>query len=175
MEYNRFTISDIAKISENATNEEVKPETNIVINTNRLWYGKNTTVSAFLATAYDEHANKVNSMGGFFLEPETDYEKAKLKGKDKSVMYGSYNIVPRQYHWQKYHWYVDKVPGRTGIAIHKGNSGEDTEGCLMPGEKFYYDNNIKDYRIKCSKKKEEELFQFFAKYGKNGIRINIGV
>lgn len=31
-----------------------KPKTNIVINTNRLWYSDNSTVSEFLATAYDE-------------------------------------------------------------------------------------------------------------------------
>ena len=33
--------------------QQQRPKTNIVINTNRLWYGEDSTVSAFLATAYD--------------------------------------------------------------------------------------------------------------------------
>lgn len=52
-------------------------------------------------------------------------------------MYGTYNVVPRKHNWQHFKWYVDKVPGRTGIAIHKGADGDNTEGCLLPGENFY--------------------------------------
>ncbi len=152
-----------------------KTTTNVVINTNRLWYGKDSTVSAFLATAYDKQGNKVDSMEGYFLEPEVNYDCAEVAGGDKAIMYGTYNVVPRKYSWQRYKWYVDKVPGRSGIAIHRGNDGEDTEGCLMPGTDFYYDNNINDYKIKDSGNKEKELFDFFDKYGSNGIVINISV
>ena len=88
---------------------------------------------------------------------------------------GNYNIIPTQYNWQQFKWYVDKVPGRTGIAIHRGTSGENTEGCLMPGTEFYYDRIINDYKLKGSRNKEKELFDFFGKYGQNGIRINIGI
>ena len=44
--------------------QQQKPKTNIVINTNRLWYGEDSTVSAFLATAYDEQGNTIDSMRG---------------------------------------------------------------------------------------------------------------
>ena len=44
-----------------------------------MWYGEDSTVSAFLATAYDEHGNVVDSMRGYFLEPGTDYNRAKEK------------------------------------------------------------------------------------------------
>lgn len=33
-------------------------------------------------------------------------------------------------------WEVCDVPGRTYIMIHPGNSIEDTEGCILPGEYF---------------------------------------
>lgn len=152
-----------------------KPKTNVVINTNRLWYSDNSTVSEFLATAYDEQGNKVDSMRGFFLEPQTDYEEATVAGKDKAILYGNYNIIPKQYNWQHYKWYVDKVPGRTGIAIHGGVSGDNTEGCLIPGEDFYFDKKANEYKIKGSKNKKEELFKFFNNYGQNGIKITVGI
>lgn len=176
---NRPSIFEIATAFEDGQEGEIKqqkkPKTNVVVNTNRLWYGKNSTVSAFLATAYDENGNIVDSMRGYFLEPGTDYDKAKVAGGDKAIMYGTYNVIPRQHNWQNYKWYVDKVPGRTGIAIHRGKNGDNTEGCLMPGKEFYYDSRIKDYGINDSKNKEKELFDFFDKYGENGIKINISI
>ena len=51
------SIFERAKAYENGNNGVVTPSTHIVINTNRLWYGKNSTGSAFLATAYDEQGN----------------------------------------------------------------------------------------------------------------------
>ena len=150
------------------------PNTHIVINTNRLWYGKDSTGSAFLATAYDEQGKRVNSMSGYFLEPRTDYERAKIEGDDKAILYGSYNIVPKK-KGQRFEWYVDNVPGRTGIAIHGGVGGTDTSGCLLPAEKFIHDSNSDNYTTIGTQKKKKELFDFFNRYGKNGIKINIGL
>ena len=42
--------------------QQQRQQTNIVINTNRLWYGEDSTVNAFLATAYDEQGNTIDSM-----------------------------------------------------------------------------------------------------------------
>ena len=150
-------------------------DTNIVINTNRLWYGKNSTVSAFIATAYNKQGDKVNSMEGYFLEPQTNYDRARIAGDDKAIMCGTYNIVRPKHKWQRFKWYVDAVPGRTGIAIHRGTNGNDTAGCLMPGCNFCHDKNSDDYRLTDSRKKEKELFKFFDEYGGNGITINIGL
>lgn len=58
------SIFERAKAYKDGNNGEITPSTNIVINTNRLWYGKNSTVSAFIATAYDEDGNRVGSMDG---------------------------------------------------------------------------------------------------------------
>ena len=155
-------------------NQEVTPSTNIVINSNRLWYGKDSTVSAFTATAYDEEGNRVSSMEGYFLEPETDYERAEIAGSDRSIKYGTYNIVPAR-SWQTYDWYVDDVPGSSGIAIHGGTDGSNTLGCLLPAEDFIHDKDNDNYRTVNSGRKKKELFDFFKKFGKNGIKINIGI
>ena len=72
-----------------------------------------------------------------------------------------------------YQWYVDSVPGRSGIAIHTGNYGKDTEGCFLPGENYSYDNATDTYNVWNSKKKAKELFDFFDNYGQNGIKINV--
>jgi len=33
-------------------------------------------------------------------------------------------------------WQVLDVPGRTHILIHKGNTAQDTEGCILAGSRF---------------------------------------
>ena len=52
-------------------------------------------MSAFLATAYDEKGRKVDSLQGYFLEPVTDYGRAEKSGSDTSIMYGQYNVIPK--------------------------------------------------------------------------------
>ena len=167
-------IFERARAYENCNDGAITPSTNIVITTNRLWYGKDSTVSAFLATAYDEDGNTISSMNGYFLEPETDYDKAEIEGCDKSIKYGTYNIVPGR-SWQTYDWYVENVPGRTGIAIHGGTDGNNTAGCLLPAENFIYDKENDNYKTVNSRNKKKELFDFFNKYGKNGIKIYVGL
>lgn len=188
---NRPSIFEIATAYENGNDGEIKqkPQTNVVVNTNRLWYGKGSTVSAFLATAYDEQGKKVDSMEGYFLEPEVNYDSAKVAGGDKAIMYGTYNVVSkkeleerinkkRRKNGEKdvnlsYEWYVDNVPGRSGIAIHSGVNGENTLGCLLPGDTLEY-NDKHGYIIKNSRTTRDKLFKFFNNYGKKGIKINIG-
>ena len=36
--------------------------------------------------AYDARGNKVDSINGYFLEPETDFDRAKMKNSDTSIM-----------------------------------------------------------------------------------------
>jgi hypothetical protein len=170
----RPDIFEIAMAYENGNGGIIRPKTNVVVNTNRLWYGGKSTVSAFLATAYDERGNKIDSMEGYFLEPGTDYDKAEIAGSDSSIKYGTYNIV-RGEKWQRFEWYVDNVPGRSGIAIHGGTDGSNTLGCLLPAEDFVHDKEKDNYRTVNSGKKKKELFDFFKKYGKNGIKINVGI
>lgn len=54
----------------------------------------------------------------------------------------------------RFDWYVDKVPGRSGIAIHGGRNGDDTLGCLLPGDTLEYKEQVQDYTIKNSKSKK---------------------
>ena len=169
--------------------QQQKPKTNIVVNNTREWYGKNSTVSTFIATAYDEQGKKIDSMKGYLLEPHVNYDSANIANSDKAIMYGSYNIVSkaelekrinkqRRERGEKdvnlrFDWYVDNVPGRSGIAIHGGKNGDHTSGCLLPGDTLEYNEDAQDYTIKNSPLKKNELFNFFKQYGGNGIKINI--
>ena len=45
---------------EDGKNGEIKPKTNVVVNSTREWYGKNSTVSTFTATAYNEQGEKID-------------------------------------------------------------------------------------------------------------------
>lgn len=52
---------------------------------------------------------------------------------------GLYTIAPGRYNKGGYDCYdVLDVPGRSLIKIHKGNSDEDTEGCILVGNIFPY-------------------------------------
>ena len=194
---NRPSIFEIATAYEDGKNGEIKrqqkPKTNVVVNTNRIGYGEKSTVSAFLATAYDEQGNTVDSMRGYFLEPGTDYNRAKRGGSDTAIMSGSYEIIPQaemrkriaERNTQKgkqikecdiklrYNWYIDNPPGRSGIAIHGGRNGENTTGCFIPGDSISPNKENTDYFISDNGKKNE-LFRFFNNYGQDGIKINVG-
>jgi hypothetical protein len=188
---NKPSIFDIATAFEDGQEGEIKqkPKTNVVVNSTRKWYGKNSTVSTFTATAYNEQNEKIDSMKGYFLEPHVNYDSAKIANSDKAIMYGTYNVIPKakleerinkqRREWGeknvnlKYDWYVDNVPGRSGIAIHGGKNGDHTSGCLLPGDTLKYDEEAQDYTIKDYTSRKDALFNFFKQYGKNGIKINI--
>ncbi len=90
------TLLDMALSYEDGNQGEIKPKTRVVVNTNRIWYGENSTASAFLATAYDEQGGKIDSLKGYFLEPHVNYDSAKVANSDKAIMYGAYNIIPKE-------------------------------------------------------------------------------
>ena len=48
-------------------------------------------------------------------------------------------------------------------------------GCLLPAESFIHDEENDNYQTVNSGKKKKELFEFFRKFGKNGIKINVGI
>ena len=94
---NRPSIFEIATAFEDGQEGEIKQKTktNVVVNTTRIGYGKKSTVSKFIAMAYDETGNKVDSIKGYFLEPETDYNRAKVKNSDTSIAQGHYKVIPK--------------------------------------------------------------------------------
>ena len=189
--YRRPTIFEEATAYDNGNCGYIKPYTNVVVKTNRLWYGNKSTASAFLATAYDEQGNRIDSMNGYFLEPEHNPDSARVGGGKKAIEPGIYNIIPKETLEKRinkqrekegkgkttlrFEWYVDSVPGRSGIAIHNGNVGDETEGCLLPGTTVQYDKKVGQYRVDGSDPKRRELFDFFKKYGRNGIKIEVGM
>lgn len=58
-----------------------------------------------------------------------------LERADVAIPLGRYLLVIRtSYRFQRLLPHVENVPHRTGILVHPGNYGEDTEGCILVGE-----------------------------------------
>jgi hypothetical protein len=67
---------------------------------------------------------------GDFLDPS----EGKIMGKT-AIPYGRYRV--EFVYWKKHNRMAPRlkdVPGFTGIFIHSGNTAEDTQGCILPGE-----------------------------------------
>ena len=170
----RLSIFDIATMYEGRKDSAtVVPEARVKISTNRRYYGTKSTLSEFIATAYDRNGKSIKSMNGYFLEPTVDYDSATIEGSKKAILGGKYQIVPKQHPKQRFQWYLKGVDGRKGVAIHKGNIGSDSKGCLIPGTSYSYDSDNNEYKVWESGAKLEELTEFFKKYGGSGIEIDI--
>lgn len=170
----RLSIFDIATMYEDRKDSTmVVPEARVKISTNRRYYGTKSTLSEFIATAYDRNGKSIKSMNGYFLEPTVDYDSATIEGSKKAILGGKYQIVPKQHPQQRFQWYLKGVDGRKGIAIHKGTIGTDSKGCLIPGTSYSYDSDNNEYKVWESGAKLEELTEFFKKYGGSGIEIDI--
>ncbi|OXA73370.1 hypothetical protein B0A56_13265 [Flavobacterium columnare NBRC 100251 = ATCC 23463] len=91
----------------------------------RKWQTNNSTIGEFTIDDTD--------IKGYILEekgPDTT-----TSGKEQRIPVGTYNLV-----WHNGTKFKDvlkvynsEVPLSRAILIHKGNSAEDTEGCLLPG------------------------------------------
>lgn len=66
---------------------------------------------------------------------------------------------------------VSPVPGFTGIRIHAGNSADDTEGCLLPGEQLRYDANGVPDGVLRSRVAFDRLFAKLAAAGSAIIHV----
>ena len=91
----------------------------------RVAEGKDFTIGEFRISG--------THIRGYFLEPGGP--STKERGLDRRIPPGRYNLL-----WHKgKHWsnvvklYNDDVPIERAILIHSGNSGKDTEGCLIAG------------------------------------------
>lgn len=145
------------------------------VNVNRLYYGDNSTMSCFIATAYDDSGNEIASMTGVFLEPAVDYDMCHISGSDTAIENGTYNIVPSSFHGQSGYYEISGVYGRDGILIHAGNTGEDTLGCFLPGTTGYYNAETGESSVYNSRAELEKLTEFFDTYGGRGITMNISI
>lgn len=141
---------------------------------NRLLKTKLSTLSYFTAVAYDENGRIMSQtkIKGYFLERVIDYDKATVSQSDTAILKGEYNIIPAV-DGQRFHWYLQNVPGRYGIAIHAGNKYSDGEGCLLTGTSYSYDKTNDAYKVADSRDMLAKLEGMFSTYGKGNITITI--
>lgn len=91
--------------------------------------------------------------------------------KNRAIQPGRYKVIPKV-PGRSYKWYLDGVPGRSGIAIHAGNVAEDSSGCLLVGTSLQRLSST-EYKIIQSQKKLTSLFSLLDLYGSNNIYIEI--
>lgn len=143
------------------------------VTTSRTGYGTSSTLSVFLATAYDEQGNIIKQTTGYFLEPVVDGDHNTTEGSDTAIPAGDYDIVPSTFNGHPGYYEVTGVEGRTRILIHPGNTGIDTTGCLMPGTSYNYNEEDDEYSVSDSTNKFKELRSMFRQFGNNNIKIYV--
>ena len=131
------------------------------------------TISVFEAQAYGENGKKKNEfvVNGYFLERPYEANLAEESGSLKAIQPGVYKIIPHT-PGQRFKWYLEGVPGRSGIAIHSGNKPEDSMGCLLTGTSVSKINDV-NYEVRGSISKLNNLFALFEMYGNDNISITI--
>lgn len=144
------------------------------VNCSRIVYGADSTVTYFVAKAYD-NGICIATMTGYFLEPRVDSSLATTENSDTAISEGTYVIQSSTYNGESGYYEVSNVHGRTNIKIHAGNYADDTSGCLLPGNNYTGDPNCpNDYAVENSGATLNSLTSFFNAYGTNGITMNIG-
>lgn len=106
---------------------------------------KKSTIGNLTRLTPDGHGEDL----GFILEDvdrglksdqHIDFIKEKKIDGKTAIPAGRYKIaISFSNRFQKYLPELIGVPGYAGIRIHPGNTAEDTEGCLLPGQKFGVD------------------------------------
>lgn len=145
------------------------------ISVNREFYGDKSTMSKFVATAYDEYGNVIGTLTGMFLEPGTYYDQSKVAGSNTAITAGTYKVIPSTFQGKDGYYEITGVEGRSGIKIHIGNTNIDTTGCFLPGTSGALNPSSGEYEVSDSGKKLKELNNFLDQYGKDGITINVSL
>ena len=148
-------------------------EPGVRVVTKRYILTNKCTISVFEAQAYGENGHKLNEfvVNGYFLERPYEANLAEESGSLKAIQPGVYKIIPHT-PGQRFKWYLEGVPGRSGIAIHSGNKPEDSMGCLLTGTSVSKINDV-NYEVRGSISKLNNLFALFEMYGNDNISITI--
>ena len=174
----RATLNELAErmpVLSEIQQQEIIGGGTVRITVNRSFYGDNSTMSYFLATAYDDSGNVVSSLSGMFLEPTADYDRCTTSGSNTAISYGTYNVIPSTYRGQSGYYEVSGVEGRSYIKIHNGKTGGDTAGCLLPGTSGSYNPGTGEYEVADSRNMLSGLTTFFNQYGNSGITMQISI
>ncbi|MDE7388714.1 MAG: hypothetical protein K2M97_05620 [Muribaculaceae bacterium] len=145
----------------------------IRIGVSRFGFGNTSTISRFIANAYDENGNIIETISGYFLEPEFDTDRNTIGGSDTAIPGGTYTVCPALHNQKSGFFEIEGVSGRTAIHIHPGNYGTDTEGCFLPGQSYNYNPNTNEYSTNNSVSAFSEFQNFMNRHGSGYATISI--
>ncbi len=100
----------------------------VVIYVQRFSSGPRYTASSFYANS------NFGSINGYLLEPGGP--STVLSQQDQRIPAGTYQLHENIIKKGMYELYNEQVSIDRHIKIHAGNSGSDTEGCLLPGSSY---------------------------------------
>jgi hypothetical protein len=69
---------------------------------------------------------------------ETRIPAGTFEIKERKIISPKTEHYRKKYHWFNYHLMLQDVPGFNYVYIHIGNDDDDTEGCILVGEKEAY-------------------------------------
>lgn len=147
----------------------------VSISVSRSFYGDSSTMSYFVATAYDSGGNVIATLSGMFLEPGAYYDRSKVEGSDTAIMPGTYKVVESTFKGEPGYYEVSGVEGRTAIKIHSGRTGKHTSGCFLPGVSGSLNPSTGEYQVSDSDAKSKELTNFLNRYGAGGITMSVTI
>ncbi|MDE6120083.1 MAG: hypothetical protein K2F82_09485 [Muribaculaceae bacterium] len=159
---------DVESIMSSGVNSGGPNYERIKIGVARFGFGETTTISRYIANAYDENGKLVETIEGYFLEPKFDPDRCGISGSDTAIAGGTYHVIPALHHGRSGYFEVAGVSGRNAIHIHAGTSGEDTLGCLLPGDAYEYNSATNEYSIPAGGHTGSEMNKFRSFMNRNG-------
>ncbi|MGP2571266.1 DUF5675 family protein [Ornithobacterium rhinotracheale] len=157
----KLALSELEKEMEVISNEEMRSFKGggdpVIISIYRIYDGNDSTISYY----------EIDGIKGWILEPAGP--STSNSGMDRRIPPGDYKLNYHPTNKGDYELYNDNVSTYRHIKIHPGNTGADTEGCLLPGSSA----DLKSEIVYGSRKEYQRLKEYIERVGAENVTIRI--